>query len=511
MSLATLVRRSLRSLWQLSFLALLATLIHPGSREVHLSALRAFFHLSGGKTEVSPGGFTRFTTEYVESRKAIARSSPDAYLLLTERQSELSTFPPPAAWASDPLLPWAAVQSAAYLGSAERIAADPARSGDAHVDGWISTTQGLSRLALELEPDNGAIWLAEALARFVQGDDEAALFALEVAVRRGWNDHGREVPVRRQNLLMAEGFAAFDAALVLQEDICPVYSVQWHIQRHLSRLLVCAVQEGDDPEFVHLLTLARELLQAGPRSRDTSIGTLIRFEKELLEAMAEHLGYSPPERALDNRAASGHRSQAEKEVWCSYLRTHAAELGELIIAEDFLVEAQREQRRRPNLSPAMAALLPLLYIETLHKAALLLIGILVAALIARFLAWLWPPEWDGRKMHVRGGFLLAAIPAYALMFYCIRPILEHMWDSELICVLVSRDPADRPLLTGAQQDMIVAGLAALLPLLAIHVGPWWRTLYSVSLLAILYLYLAAVATAAVLRQEVLILFQTSSF
>jgi hypothetical protein len=136
----------------------------------------------------------------------------------------------------------------------------------------------------------------------------------------------------------------------------------------------------------------------------------------------------------------------------------------------------------------------------LQKMSLLIMGGFLAALVAGLLAWRWPPEWpDGRKLRLHREFLMGLVPAFALMFICIWPVVQHLHDSENICGLYARDPSQRPLLTGDQKDVLLSVGVAALPLLILISGPAGRKVYRAGLVLGAYTYLAAIIASAAFR------------
>lgn len=503
MSFKSLARKSHRGLWGLWFLTLLVTLIVPDTREALVCELRAFFHLSGGRTTVTPGGHTHLNPSYSGQLKAGAGKSVDDYLISNSLLHD-GAFPSPQAWAHDPLLPWAAIKSAERITMAERMATTrPAAAPDPQTDERIHTTLELAELARQVEPENGLIWLAEAVARFARGEDPAALSALEVALSKKWSDHGSEPALRRQQLLAAAGIPAFDGLLPIHEACWTVQSVRSRARDHLLRMLDDAVRQRDDAAFKHRLGLFCALLDAGFERPFAPIVRVLCYEPKLIETMAVSQGITLPPNDYGTAAASRARHQADEDVCNAYLRQHAPALATTILREAAPRAAEHQRLSQAHHDLEMRHLNGVVRAEMFQKTAMLIVGGYLAALVAGVLAWRWPPEWpDGKKLRLHREFLFALIPALVLMFFSVWPVVKTFHQSESISMDGDGGPSHRPLLTLRQLDLLLSTALVALPLcllLGNRAGQW---LYRAGLVLGAYSYLAAIITAAIFRHDV---------
>ncbi len=292
-------RRWERVFWGCIGLMLIASLSWCESREVQVGLFRMVFRLTGGRTftyDLSPGCVVHlipevdFTRQYCEQLGAAAERSPDDYLVARYCRPYARGFPPPEAWRGHPMLQWAAVEITSQLmegaddgpASATRPARIPAKR--------IEEALAIVRLAQAAAPENGAIYLAEALLLFEAGEDGAALNALrQAAEKHQWALQSREVFFRARELLINRGLPRFDATFEANRFAEGRFGYLTHeVAKHLDRLLAQAVSNREDGNVTDLLLLWARLRRARTVCPDRFLWfpALDIHQEESLAAMA---------------------------------------------------------------------------------------------------------------------------------------------------------------------------------------------------------------------------------
>jgi hypothetical protein len=269
------------------------TLVIPSTREAHVLCLRLVFPAQG-KTFVrgQPSGCISYTIPNVQFSDgyraeliANANRSPNDFALAatTSEWCDLQ-FPPAQLWTNHPLLNWGAL-TCGYTASAYRTN-----------DHDRSEAENIIKIAEAAQPDNGALWLAEALFRFDQHHDEAAVAALELAVKKtNWMTSNKQNFEHLTALYQDAGLSQLDATLAANLASCenPLQMIQMKLKSNLSGLMVAAIDSSNDDEFLNLLTLLVDLRKIDWKDGSTFLRNTFGWfgaDDELFEAMRKRLG-----------------------------------------------------------------------------------------------------------------------------------------------------------------------------------------------------------------------------
>lgn len=230
--------------------AFLLTLVIPGTREVHWMSARILVPARQGVVVVQgqpPDSFyceipnTVFREGVTHKELGVSPDSPDGVLL---GMFGFVEFPPadpgpsPSAWSGHPGLVWIA-QSIACRQTSRFRSYQPLEQS------WREPEPvfALIEIAQDAEPDNGALWLAEAAVHFHWGSDGAGLSALRNAARRPEWNCGLEPMFRyATDRLRGFGFSELDATIaVFDEHLDPLAT---DLRRHLSRIAAEKAVDG---------------------------------------------------------------------------------------------------------------------------------------------------------------------------------------------------------------------------------------------------------------------------
>jgi hypothetical protein len=276
--------------------AFLATVAISSTREAHLLCLRLVIPF-GGKTFVQgqPPGCMLYVVPNVQfsesySAKLIEtanRSADDFALAGATGEWDQLRFPPAQSWTNRPLLEWGAIVCC-YLDRAYRTNADDAREA-----------LKLVHAAQAVDPDNGALWLGEALVSFGQRHDEAGVTALQLAAAKtNWSVGSERDFQYLTAMYLKAGLSRLDAGAAANSasrDNFWGMLIQNKLKFDLSRLMADAVNSTNDEEFLKLLTLLVDLRKAD-RSEwnwNVTLQNTFRFfgaGDELAEAMGKRMG-----------------------------------------------------------------------------------------------------------------------------------------------------------------------------------------------------------------------------
>jgi len=333
-----------------------ASLFFPSAREVHGLTLRLLINWRGDTAVrgwessclvyVMP--HVGFTPEHENELRRRSTNSLSDYLLASATGEYFKLpFPSPSVCTNSVLLPWAvfrfadiAAHQMEHAGTTnETVGADFAQASGNSARVVINHAQ----LAW---PTNGAWWLAESALAFAARNDAQALSALRIATERGsWNTASAEVfPVVAGTFEVA-GFSKLDAA-VEANNLATHYTarlVQGIIRRNLDRLLIDAVEQGNDAKFNELLEILvalRKVDWEDKTAEPLNVFLNSGIGNDVIDAIARSTGSLPITELA--RGNYDKEKKLRREVLGSFLHVHA----ELEIATSYLV--QREMTKVGN-------------------------------------------------------------------------------------------------------------------------------------------------------------------
>ncbi len=301
-------RDTVRLLWVVFCIPILASLLMPAAREMHGMCLRMLFQLRGETmVQGQPPGCVIytvpnvvFTEEHQAELRKTSATSPDNYALASSfgDYSKLEA-PPVSTWTNHALLKWGALQLA-WIAIQESERTNENRLTNESATALREVVLQLVRHAQSVDPTNGAHWLAEAALQFAAKDDVAALTSLRSAAsNKVWQADTENTFTHMTRLFVEAGFSKLDAAAVANNLSPTTYAMtlQTPIRRNMARLMESAVRERDDEEFNRLFQLLVSLRQARWDEKnhmfDQSL-PLFHLTDELVDAMAVRVGTTMP-------------------------------------------------------------------------------------------------------------------------------------------------------------------------------------------------------------------------
>ena len=269
---------------------------------MHVLTVRLLFHLNG-KTRVQgqpPSCIiyhipnVLFSDSFRAQLVANSAVSPDAFIIATlSKRGSLGwqpplVLPPAPLWKGHPCVQWAALR-AAYL-----LPTPSAGYRKTRIDKAFKDAQELARVAQEEHPQNGALWLAEAVSLFSQEEVDAALTALDTAAEKGqWCARTGQFYPYATRLLIIQGLSRLDAAIEANDDRDSLF-IMSRVSKCLRQEMVNAVTSGDDERFSKLIAV-RQRLQRADWHYESIVNRFRLFpaDAELVDAMATRLGRAP--------------------------------------------------------------------------------------------------------------------------------------------------------------------------------------------------------------------------
>ena len=269
--------------------------------------------------------------------------SPDSFLVATlSRRGSLGwqpplELPPAPLWRGHPCVQWAALRVAYLLPS---LSAERPRTES---DKTLEDARELVHVAQEQHPQNGALWLADALILFRLDQVDAALSALESATeKQEWSAQSRQLRPYATRLLVAQGLSRLDA-VIEANGVRDSLAVMSRVSRCLQKEMVNAVESENEARFSRLVAVRQKLqLPVWDDAQAINRFRLFPLDTELINAMALKLGRSP---LPDWRGGSyGKRDEIASAVLCDYLENRVGgEQAAQLISEG---ETAKEQIRR---------------------------------------------------------------------------------------------------------------------------------------------------------------------
>ncbi len=255
------------SVWSLSFwiftsLLLLATIAIPGALTLHWNIIRALFNIQYGKTEVVGQVYSgpinvplsSFNQSAAENWAAQSGDSIDAFMLSVSYRWAERDIPSGDFWRGHPLIEWGAIAATEDAYDAAHYNVPPSRSK-------CPKALDIIQIAQSEHPDNGALWLAEAVVHFSNDDDDNAIAALNVAAEKpNWRSRENAAYQHLNALLQREGLPAFESASE-SEAATRCQQRLGRGVRDVERLMTKAVQDLEDDRFDSLLNLLYRLQQ----------------------------------------------------------------------------------------------------------------------------------------------------------------------------------------------------------------------------------------------------------
>lgn len=340
------------SVWSLCFWIftgslLLATIAIPGTLTLHWNIVRALFNIQYGKMEVVGqvrGGpvnipLSSFNQSVAESWAAHSGDSIDAFILSESCRWTDRAIPSGDLWRGHPLIEWAAI-------AATQDAYDAVNGREPPLKDKCPKAFDIIRVAQSEHPDNGALWLAEAIVHFSNDDDDSAIAALKVAAEKpNWRSRENAAYQHLNALLQREGLPAFDAASE-SEAATRCQQRLGRGVRDVERLMTKAVQEQDDARFALLLNLLYRLQQCRWDDMISALPIISAPDSdELLTAMTLRLNQQTPS---DQKDAVDDWRQVERRIAydfvCTFIGENAAfELMEMHHTRQLRMSRWREQ------------------------------------------------------------------------------------------------------------------------------------------------------------------------
>ncbi len=499
-----------KKLWIIPGFLLLASLIHPGTRELHLLLVRLYCRIPGPQTYVhgQPPGCTLYvipTVKFNENteRRILAESnrSVDTFALAHVVNHNYTSLPSAETCSGHPLLPWVAVRGAdlAYWQAWRSEAnAETQPSVEDNPRPPVSLDEALKiiRMAQVNEPENGLLWLAESVVHFADGSDEPAFQAIrEAANKKLSNDHVHTLFPCLRDLLVQHGFPQFDASwsthLVAWDP--PGQFCRRHVREELLDRVAWAVGNKDDARLVELSSHLIALYEGWAR-QSVFFGRPIDPDESVITAMILRLEHQTP----DQKAGSAVRKQAKEEVFYQYLARYAS--ADLSSRLRELVDSDQTGRLRmpgPSGSEVHHLINTALLSSAASEIAFLLMSLGLATLIAHTSLglirnqgmlhqgrvasrWFWP------AMLVTAVLMTGAI--FNALDLTLQPVGLRVTDRE-----------SSPSPTQSNLGAAIAFAACLL--LVQFVSTKIPRLYRTSVAIMLCIWLILVATAAWLRED----------
>lgn len=497
--------------WSVPGLLLLISLAVPATRELHLLLLRMYLRVPGGETYVhgQPPGCTMYIVPSVEfTRDAGSRlldrsnQSPDAFLLAHAVNSSRVSLPPADLVAAHPILPWIALRASCLAHDRARLSrwqstTQPRPDRDLPSDTLLEEALAIVRSAQSSEPQNGMLWVAEALLRFDLGQDTAADRAIAAASSAAaWDDESRNAYPCLRNLFMKHGFPEFDASILAYSNAGPLSSraASHSLRRELLEHMASAVEEQDSRRLSLSLARLTTFLE-GASPEGGLAGNPFIVHQDMIAEMAAQMGRTLPTYA-DPR---GVRILAEEEVPYLYLAQHvdsnrAWRLRALVALGDSIWRDQTQPLRhlhdrwfRQAVFSGAASSLAILIFGTCLAAVLAEVPFVPARVAAR------------RDRPIPSGRFLCA--GAVVVLAAMTGVMFNAMD--LVCQPVGlRSVEHRPVLTPLQENLAVAGILCLCLLLVRYLFHTRPKYYRIGLAVLLCIWLIVAGSAAWLRQSV---------
>lgn len=274
---------------------LAAMWIAPSTRETQLLCIRLLFRWAGDvwvqgqpescSLEMVPN--SQLSERAKQRVLAEATNSADAYIAATAATKWPKTSPSAEAWRGHPLLAWAAWKFTwgHHIQIRYGKTNDPMRCGVA-----AEQALGVVRIAQESMTNNGALWLAEACLQFDRRETNAALAALQEAVRRtNWTMLRRQTYSELVSRYRALGLSHVDAAIDVNRN--EVEIPESLINAHLSDAMIGNVGYDErSRDFFMLAQQLRNVPWADPRYQARNKRQYSLGGSDFAEAVMKHRG-----------------------------------------------------------------------------------------------------------------------------------------------------------------------------------------------------------------------------
>ena len=335
------------------------SLCFASTREAHGLCARLLLHLSGETVvQGQPPGCViqtipnvQFTDKRRQDLRDRSTNSLEDFILASATGSYFGVEAPAAAvaWSNHPLLEWAAFRLT-WISCREFSHLNSTNSFETNAVAMAAVKNARQTLqyALAASPTNGALLLAEAYICFAEGQNQAALDALQIAAtNRIWSAASEAEYLLINELLQSAGLSELDAAIGASQElsVTSLLAIQSRCSRFIGQLMLVTVNENDEPRFTMLLQLLVELRRAEWSCRsEYTFNSFRRFrsDNDLINAMAKQMGKEPlPESEGLSFEHFQQTRELREQILQDYLNQHAepVTVGHFITqSEDYKTE-----------------------------------------------------------------------------------------------------------------------------------------------------------------------------
>lgn len=486
--------------------AIAATLFFPALRELQWLNLRLLCHIPihGTCVQGQPEGCCVFivphvqlTPERVADLQTTVARSPESYILVGRAGTPVA-FPEGRYWKGNPLLEWAALEAASrprpYQSSTtipstttapREEGLPPIITRDGHVLETISTAQSAS-------PENGALWVAQAVVLFENGRDAAGLAAIETAcTKEVWTHEFPNAFPHLRRVWEQAGHSSLDANMYASVSLVwgAISSLDMRIREHLMLLAARSVAAGNDAELGRLISLFNRYRacarQRGSAGREFSMND----HRELTEALRVALQREP----FDLNTASEIQERIAGQWLDEYLDVHVDPALAVEFRRENAAPVRRLARRYDRYARFSSALDLAMTSSMPGMLSLLLMAVILAVLVAEIPYRLFfSPQNASPRISPR--FAIAAGLALAVMTCIVFGTVDSF-----VHPVGLRAITETPLLTSSQENLVFSTFLAIC--LVVLRGACWRVpqVFRAGVIILFCLYLSALTVTAQVR------------
>lgn len=386
------------------------SLCFSSTREAHVLCARLLLHISRETfVQGQPPGCViqtlpnvQFTEKRRQDLRVRSTNSLEDFMLAnaTGDYSGVEAPAAEAAWSNHPLLEWAALRLT-WISCREYSHLNSTNSFETNAVAMAAVKNARLTLqyALTASPTNGALWLAEAYICFAEGQNQAALHALQIAATNPiWSAALEAEFLFIKELLHNAGLSELDAAIGANRQLSDTSAleIQGRCSRSIGQLMLVAVNENNDRQFTMLLQLLVQLRRAewSCRSEFTfNSFRRFRFGNDLINGMAKQMGKEPLPESDGLPYEQFHKTQEQvrelrEQIFQGYLNQHADPITVarfLTQSEDYKTEkALRLENRQLHFQSTMWAWL---YTNLAGVGAILALSSLAIAFLFEIVIW----------------------------------------------------------------------------------------------------------------------------
>jgi hypothetical protein len=329
----------------------------------------------------------QLSAEQKRAALANAAKDPDSYLAAAYSFGMDVPHPPLQFWRGHSQLTWLAFRLTDEV--AELARAGPAVDRNAEIpdnllNQKVEEALHATTMAQEVNPDNGALWIAESVLQFTRGSDFDGISALlSAAAKPNWNSGAADLFAYMIEQRGQQGLPRFDATMnIWSVPWLPGLRVPARTREHLLRIMADTVEHRDSARFGEFASLLRGLQEGVWQSGERyNVFQALPFYDQpscLFAAMAAALGvdlfaYGDPDSNVGHQA----RVAIGDRVLQEYLRDH---LNSGLATE--LLETDAEYHRtHPRWRTCSLADGPASLSGRIGSMAILLFGLLAGALL----------------------------------------------------------------------------------------------------------------------------------